>query len=117
MPPLTYDRQFDVSRLLFIFPFISSANVSQHMQAQHLAFFILDSQQQNPFFRSPISKSAKNILDLGTGNADWAIGVADMLPEATVHGVDLYPPPQPYVPPNCILEGKRPRKFSIERLY
>ena len=83
------------------------------MQAQHLAFFILDSQQKNPFFRSPIAKNAQNILDLGTGNADWAIGVADMFPEITVHGLDLYPPPQPFVPPNCILEGNLLLKLPI----
>ena len=35
-----------------------------------------------------------------------AIDVADRYPHATIHGVDLYPPPQDWVPPNCILEGK-----------
>lgn len=35
-----------------------------------------------------------------------AIDAADRYPHATVYGVDLYPPPQDWVPPNCILEGK-----------
>lgn len=34
-----------------------------------------------------------------------AIDVADRYPHATVRGVDLSPPPEDWVPPNCILEG------------
>lgn len=33
-----------------------------------------------------------------------AIDVSDRYPQATVRGVDLYPPQQEWVPPNCILE-------------
>ena len=34
----------------------------------------------------------------------WAIDVADKFPDKTVYGVDLYPPPHKFVPPNCIFE-------------
>ena len=81
----------------------------------------------NPLFRSPIDEEkVQNILDLGTGDGAWvcgytpslakcrdpanssfeAIDAADRYPQAIVRGVDLYPPPQDWVPPNCILEGK-----------
>ena len=33
----------------------------------------------------------------------WAIDVADRFPGADVHGVDLYPPQNNWVPPNCTL--------------
>ena len=41
-----------------------------HMQAQHLALYILESQEENPLFRAPVSKEARNIIDLGTGNGE-----------------------------------------------
>lgn len=46
-----------------------------------MTFLILESQQKNPLFRSPIDESkVQNILDLGTGDGAWAIDVADRLP-------------------------------------
>ena len=65
---------------------------------------LLDSQQKNPFFRAPIGEKACHILDVGCGDGTWAIDVADQFPNLIVHGVDLYPPPNTWVPPNCILE-------------
>ena len=70
----------------------------------HLVFLILDSQRRNPLFQSPISEKAQNVLDVGTGDASWALDVADKFPNLTVHGVDLYPPPKTWVAPNCVLE-------------
>lgn len=72
-------------------------------EAGHLCALILESRHDNPFFRAPIS-DPKNILDIGTGKGTWAIDVADMFPNATVRGVDLFPPPVSWVPPNCVLE-------------
>ncbi|KAJ5152055.1 hypothetical protein N7492_010350 [Penicillium capsulatum] len=72
--------------------------------ACHLVSILLDSETRNPLFQAPIKQSAKNILDIGTGRGNWAIDVADMFPHATVRGVDLYPPPVNWMPPNCILE-------------
>ncbi|KAJ5581715.1 hypothetical protein N7535_000335 [Penicillium sp. DV-2018c] len=72
-------------------------------EAGHLVALVMDSDQENPLFRSPV-KNPKHILDLGTGQGNWAIDVADMFPEATVRGVDLFPPPVTWMPPNCILE-------------
>lgn len=34
----------------------------------------------------------------------WACEVADKYPGALVQGVDLYPPPDTWVPPNCKFE-------------
>ncbi|KAF2177731.1 S-adenosyl-L-methionine-dependent methyltransferase [Zopfia rhizophila CBS 207.26] len=76
---------------------------SMEMILSHLMFLIHDHSQPQPLFRSPI-KEPQNILDLGTGKGDWAIDVADEFPSAIVHGVDLFPPPSPWVPPNCFLE-------------
>ena len=74
------------------------------MHACHIVHSILDSKQPNPLFFAPISKTAQNILDIGTGTGIWAIEVADKFPSAVVTGVDLYPPPETWVPPNCRLE-------------
>ncbi|KAJ5567881.1 hypothetical protein N7450_010367 [Penicillium hetheringtonii] len=73
-------------------------------EAGHLVTIILDSERENPLFRSPIGDDPKHILDLGTGKGVWAIDVADMFPNATVRGVDLFPPPVSWLPPNCVLE-------------
>lgn len=74
------------------------------METGHLCMCILDSQHSNHFFRSPISSSAKTILDIGTGQGNWAIDVAHQYPHLTVRGVDLYPPPQTWAPSNCIFD-------------
>ncbi|KAJ5332859.1 uncharacterized protein N7506_006642 [Penicillium brevicompactum] len=73
-------------------------------EAGHLLALIMDSDRDNPLFYSPIGDHPKNILDLGTGQGNWAIDVADMFPSASVRGVDLFPPPVTWMPPNCILE-------------
>ncbi|KAJ5584793.1 uncharacterized protein N7459_004593 [Penicillium hispanicum] len=72
-------------------------------EAGHLVTLVLEAERENPLFRSPI-KNPKQILDIGTGKGTWAIDVADMFPEATVRGVDLFPPPVSWMPPNCVLE-------------
>ncbi|KAJ5266538.1 hypothetical protein N7478_009346 [Penicillium angulare] len=76
----------------------------ESLEAGHAVAGVMDGERPNPLFQAPISKSAKNILDIGTGNGLWAIDVADILPEATIRGVDLFPPPVSWVPPKCILE-------------
>ncbi|KFY49318.1 hypothetical protein V496_10102 [Pseudogymnoascus sp. VKM F-4515 (FW-2607)] len=73
-------------------------------EAGHLVYQILDCQEENILFRSPIPDNAQHIIDLGTGDGTWAVQVADRFPGITIHGVDLYPPPQNWVPPNCIFE-------------
>lgn len=46
-----------------------------------------------------------SILHPGIANlTSRARDVADMYPRALVRGIDLYPPPDKYVPPNCRLE-------------
>ncbi|KAJ5586596.1 hypothetical protein N7450_006383 [Penicillium hetheringtonii] len=72
-------------------------------EAGHLTYLVVDSEMPNPLFQAPVS-NPKHILDVGTGRGTWAIDVADMFPEATVRGVDLYPPPETWIPPNCIME-------------
>ncbi|KAJ5094738.1 hypothetical protein N7456_010599 [Penicillium angulare] len=76
----------------------------ESLEAGHAVAGVLDGERPNPLFQSPIPKDAKNILDIGTGNGLWAIDVADMRPKAKIRGVDLFPPPVSWVPPNCHLE-------------
>lgn len=82
-----------------------SDDVQYHsMEANHLVHTMLECQQPNPLFRSPIRPDPEYILDLGTGQGQWAVEVADRFPTAMVHGIDLFPPPQSWVPTNCTLE-------------
>lgn len=53
------------------------------METLHIMLQILDSQQPNPFFRSPIIdvvNGATHILDVGTGNGAWPRDLADRFP-------------------------------------
>ncbi|KAJ5605182.1 hypothetical protein N7510_010336 [Penicillium lagena] len=75
----------------------------ESLEAGHLVNMILDSTSDNPLFQAPL-KDPKHILDLGTGRGNWAVDVADMFPDANVRGVDLFPPPLDWLPPNCVLE-------------
>ncbi|KAJ5894616.1 hypothetical protein N7495_006307 [Penicillium taxi] len=70
----------------------------------HLVCLMLDHQRPNPLHRAPVNDSVKHILDIGTGKGNWAIDAADFYPNATVRGVDLFPPPSSWVPPNCVFE-------------
>ncbi|KAJ5100604.1 hypothetical protein N7456_006656 [Penicillium angulare] len=72
-------------------------------EAAHLLAMIMEAGRDNPLFRAPL-EDPKHVLDLGTGKGNWAIDVADMFPDATVRGVDLFPPPGTWMPPNCVLE-------------
>lgn len=69
----------------------------------HLAALLMNSDKQNPLFCAPINEP-KHVLDVGTGQGAWAVDVADMFPNAIVRGVDLFPPPDSWIPPNCIFE-------------
>ncbi|KAJ5083679.1 hypothetical protein N7456_013106 [Penicillium angulare] len=76
-------------------------------QAGHIVDLILNYHKENALFQSPIGENrdaSLQILDIGTGRGSWAIDVADMLPNSYVRGVDLYPPPIDWTPPNCIFE-------------
>ncbi|KAL2060076.1 hypothetical protein VTL71DRAFT_9898 [Oculimacula yallundae] len=70
----------------------------------HLLYLILDSIMPEPLFHSPIGDNPQTILDIGTGDGTWAIEVADKYSSATVYGIDLYPPPAVWVPPNCVFQ-------------
>lgn len=69
----------------------------------HLACLARHIGDPNPLYMSPVPKP-KHVLDIGTGRGSWAIDMADMLPDTLVRGVDLFPPPVTWIPPNCILE-------------
>lgn len=42
---------------------------------RHLVALIMESERNNPFFRSPIGDSPQHILDIGTGQGTWAMYV------------------------------------------
>ncbi|KAJ5291454.1 hypothetical protein N7478_000705 [Penicillium angulare] len=69
----------------------------------HLAALLMNSARANPLFCAPV-QDPKRVLDVGTGQGAWAMDVADMFPNAVVRGVDLFPPPGSWIPPNCVFE-------------
>ncbi|OJJ45087.1 hypothetical protein ASPZODRAFT_675583 [Penicilliopsis zonata CBS 506.65] len=77
---------------------------SDEQQFETMEAGYLDYHEKNRLHRAPIGDSPQHILDIGTGKGSWAQDVADMYEMATVRGVDLYPPPDTWVAPNCILE-------------
>ncbi|CAI7610988.1 unnamed protein product [Penicillium palitans] len=83
--------------------FPSDEQQFESLEAGHLLCILLDADTDNPLYQAPL-KDPKQILDIGTGRGNWAIDVADMFPNATVRGVDLFPPPGDWLPPNCIME-------------
>ncbi|KAJ5912936.1 hypothetical protein N7504_001819 [Penicillium tannophilum] len=73
------------------------------LEAGYLSQLVMDSESPNALFQSPI-ENPQNVLDIGTGRGTWAIDMADMFPSAMIRGVDLFPPPVDWMPPNCVLE-------------
>ena len=51
----------------------------ESMQAAHLTYLILDSQQRNSLFRSPVGDNVQNILDVGTGNGEVCVKIREHL--------------------------------------
>ena len=78
---------------------------------------ILDSRAPNPHFKAPVPQTVQNIIDIGTGNGAWAVEVADRYPSALIQGVDLSPPTDTWVPPNCKFEGYIVLETSVPRSY
>lgn len=69
----------------------------------HLAALLMNSERANPLYCAPV-QNPRHVLDIGTGQGAWAIDIADMFPNAVVRGVDLFPPPNTWIPPNCLFE-------------
>ncbi|CAP86336.1 Pc20g10070 [Penicillium rubens Wisconsin 54-1255] len=74
----------------------------------HMMFMVLDHERENPLHHAPIGKSPQHILDIGTGKGTWAIYPCSyyvtLTSSATVRGVDIFPPPVTWMPPNCLFE-------------
>ncbi|KAJ5215109.1 hypothetical protein N7468_010788 [Penicillium chermesinum] len=76
-------------------------------EAGHVVDLILNSHKENPLFDprwAATEKPGFGFWISGRGKGTWALDVADRFPNGTVRGVDLYPPPVDWTPPNCILE-------------
>lgn len=43
----------------------------------HLSILLADQREKNQFFRSPINLESAQILDIGSGEGQWALDVAD----------------------------------------
>lgn len=56
----------------------------------HLLALVLDSERENPLFRTPIGKNPKHILDIGTDKGNWAMYVKREPPSSSRNRQDLY---------------------------
>ena len=80
------------------------------MQKFHIGHCIFDSQRGNPSYYSLVPKTIRNIIDISTGTGERYLmhsrtrDVADRFPSALIHGVDISPPPDTWVPLNCEFE-------------
>lgn len=54
----------------------------ESMANNHLCQLLYDQFEENQYFRSPVGENATHILDVGTGEGQWAIDVADKFPES-----------------------------------
>lgn len=50
----------------------------------HLLALVLDSERENPLFRSPVGKNPTHVLDIGTGKGNWAMYVKRESPPCPV---------------------------------
>ncbi|KAJ9608555.1 hypothetical protein H2200_007543 [Cladophialophora chaetospira] len=57
-------------------------------------------------------REPQDVLDLGTGTAEWAIAFADKNPQATIIAVDISPIQTTWVPPNLLCQV-----LDIERTW
>lgn len=62
----TYEAGYDTTR--FTYFLCRPAD-----DCRHLVSLVMDSERENPLFRSPIGNDPKHILDLGTGKGVWAM--------------------------------------------
>ena len=46
----------------------------------HMIYLVLDPQRRNPSFRAQSQTKQKYVLDVGTGDASWAIDTAERFP-------------------------------------
>ncbi|CAG7962766.1 unnamed protein product [Penicillium nalgiovense] len=84
----------------------------------HIMFMVLDHDRENPLHHAPIGKSpqVREILELNVypmlrvnPSTFWILGLVKehglyMYSSATVRGVDIFPPPVTWMPPNCLFE-------------
>lgn len=57
------------------------------MAAIHMVMPILDSQRPNSFVGPPLPDDAKNVLNIGTGDENWAIsGLKTCIPSKLLFG-------------------------------
>ncbi|KAJ5093686.1 hypothetical protein N7456_009547 [Penicillium angulare] len=71
---------------------------------RHIVSLLLEYHGENMLHLAPIGENPRHILDVGTGKGNWAMDAADKYPSAMVRGVDLFPPPISWMPPNCQIE-------------
>lgn len=65
------------------YPLPADEQQFEAMSHFHTVNLLLDQDEENQFFRSPIGDNATHILDIGTGDGLWAVDVADAFPHST----------------------------------
>ncbi|CAG8057235.1 unnamed protein product [Penicillium salamii] len=100
------EQQFDTYEAGYNLLLSSSEETLTKVINRHITAFVMESHRENPLFRSPVGEDLKRCSrQVSTRYVDLHMRYHRQLSfPATVRGVDLFPPPVSWLPPNCILE-------------
>ncbi|KII84471.1 hypothetical protein PLICRDRAFT_118008 [Plicaturopsis crispa FD-325 SS-3] len=99
--------RFNTTNTRYMIPADEDAVRRSHL-LYHMVWFLFKGKRYlgpvAEVLRANFDGRQRQILDLGTGGGQWAIGIADEFPRVEVTGVDLAPIQPRLVPSNCTFD-------------